>query len=203
MIAFANTQGGYLLFGVDDDGSIVGVESEKTEADLISLAGQQYCDPPIEPHLDIVPFNDKDVIVATVDESDQKPHYLLSDDGEENKVFIRVNDNSVLASREVIKVLRDESPDRAPLTLTIGENEKRLFSYLETNERITVLEFAGMINVSQRRASRILTTLVRAGVIRIHTLERWDYFTLATDEYPIGSTRGANRKAQSRTPQRR
>jgi len=203
LIAFANTQGGHILFGVDDDGSIVGVESEKTEADLISLAGQQYCDPPIEPHLDIVPFNNKDVIVATVEESDQKPHYLLSDDGEENKVFIRVNDNSVLASREVIKVLRDERADSAPLTLAIGDDEKHLFRYLETSERITVQEFAGMVNVSQRRASRILTTLVRAGVIRIHTLEKRDYFTLATDEYLTESTRGANRTTQSRMPQRR
>ncbi|MCK7528022.1 MAG: ATP-binding protein [Ignavibacteriales bacterium] len=29
MIAFANTKGGYVLFGIDDDKKIVGVESEK------------------------------------------------------------------------------------------------------------------------------------------------------------------------------
>ena len=35
IIAFANTKGGIILFGVDDDGSIVGVESEKSEIELI------------------------------------------------------------------------------------------------------------------------------------------------------------------------
>ncbi|MCX6136997.1 MAG: putative DNA binding domain-containing protein [Ignavibacteriales bacterium] len=203
LLAFANTRGGHILFGVDDDGSIVGVESEKTEADLIEYAGRHFCDPPIETHLDIVPFNDKDVIVATVEESDQKPHYLLGEDGEENKVFIRVNDNSVIASREVIKVLRDERADRTPFTVTIGDNEKRLFAYLELNGRIAVSEFAELINVSQRRSSRILTTMVRAGVIRIHTMEKRDYFTLASDEYLTEGTRGAGRTSQSRTPRRR
>ncbi len=180
LIAFANTKGGTILFGVDDDGSIVGVESEKTELDLIELAGNHFCDPPIEPAIAIVPFNSKDVIAASVEESDDKPHYFLSsEDGEENKVFIRVNDKTVLASREVIKVLRNERQDRPPLTISIGENERRLFAYFETKERISVKEYAHLINVSDRRASRILTTLVRTGVIRIHTLEKTDYFTLA------------------------
>ena len=180
LIAFANTKGGTILFGVDDDGSIVGVESEKTEIDLIEVAGNHFCDPPISPNIDIIPFNSKDVIAASVDESDDKPHYFLSsDDGEENKVFIRVHDKTVLASREVIKVLRDERPDRPPLKISIGGNEKRLFEYLETHERITVKEYAHLINVSDRRASRILTTLVRTGVVRIHTLEKTDFFTLA------------------------
>ncbi len=180
LIAFANTKGGTILFGVDDDGSIVGVESEKTEIDLIEVAGNHFCDPPIAPKIDIIPFNSKDVIAASVDESDDKPHYFLSsDDGEENKVFIRVHDKTVLASREVIKVLRNERPDRPPLKISIGGNEKRLFEYFEAHEQITVKEYAHLVNVSDRRASRILTTLVRAGVIRIHTLEKTDFFTLA------------------------
>ena len=139
LIAFANTKGGTILFGVDDDGSIIGVESEKTEVDLIDLAGNHLCDPPIAPVIDIVPFNNKDVIAASVEESDDKPHYYLSsEDGEENKVFIRVEDKTVIASREVIKVLRDERPDRPPLKISIGGNEKRLFEYLELQKRITV-----------------------------------------------------------------
>ena len=182
LIAFANTKGGTILFGVDDDGSIVGVESEKTEINLIDLAGNHLCDPPIAPVIDIIPFNSKDVIAASVEESDDKPHYFLgSEDGEENKVFIRVNDKTVIASREVIKVLRDERQDSAPLKISIGGNERRLFEYLEGQKRITVKEFAELINVSDRRASRILTTLVRAGVVRIHTLEKTDFFTLAYD----------------------
>lgn len=196
MCAFANTQGGILLFGVDDDGSLVGVESEKSEVDLIRQAGEQFCDPPVSLHIQFVPYNHKDVIVVTVEESDKKPHFVVRN-GDEPKAFVRVNDNTVLASREVIKVLRDESSQKG-LTLTIGENEKRLFAYLEGRQRITVKEFSELINVSHRRASRILTTLVRAGVIRIHTLEKTDYFTLASP----AEVSSHSRTAQSRMRQR-
>lgn len=196
--SFANTKGGTALFGVDDDGKIIGVESEKSELDLIEEAAQYYCSPPVPMRVKIVPCNRRDVIVTSIDESDTKPHYVVDDDGE-RKVFIRVNDNTVIASKEVIKVLKDEQPEKPPLVLTIGENEKRLFDYLEHQQRITVTEFAGLINVSIRRASRILTTLVRAGVIRIHTLEKTDYFTLASDD----EVSAGNRTTRSRTPLRR
>jgi predicted HTH transcriptional regulator len=184
LIAFANTRGGIMLFGVDDDGTMVGVESEKEEIDLIYHAGEYYCDPPIIPDIEIVPYKQRDIIIASIPESDDKPHALVNDETDESKIFIRVNDKTVPASREVIKVLRDERADRPPLTLTIGENERRLFDYLEKNERVTVEEYAEAINVSRRRASRILTTLVRAGVVRIHTIEKSDFFTLASASVP-------------------
>jgi predicted HTH transcriptional regulator len=187
MIAFANTKGGYILFGVDDDGSIVGVESEKSEVDMICDAGLRYCLPEIHASIDIVPFNGKDVIAAYVKESNTKPHYYIggsngeghSDD--DTRVFIRVNDKTVMASREVVKILRDERPDAPPMQIEIGENERRLFRYLDRYERITAKEFSRLVNISEQRASRILVSLVRSGVVRIHTMEKTDYFTLAYD----------------------
>jgi predicted HTH transcriptional regulator len=185
LIAFANTRGGHILFGVDDDGSVVGVESEKSEVEMIRHAGLLYCLPEIEPVIDIVAFDGNDVIAAYVPESDHKPHYFTGNSNghatseEETKVFIRVNDKTVMASKEVVKILRDERPDAPPMKIEIGENEKRLFGYLDANERITAREFSNLVNISEQRASRILVSLVRAGVVRIHTMERSDYFTLA------------------------
>ncbi len=186
LIAFANTRGGHILFGVDDDGSIVGVESEKSEVDMIREAGMHFCVPEIEPEIDIVPFNGLDVVVATITESDQKPHYFSGEsngypNGEGTRVYIRVNDKTVMASKEVVKILKNERPDAPAIKIEIGENEKRLFRYLDENERITSKEFSKLVNISQHRASRILVGLVRAGVVRIHTLEKTDFFTLAYD----------------------
>lgn len=184
---FANTRGGHILFGVDDDGSIIGVESEKSEVELIRRAGLLYCLPEIEPDIDIVAFNGKDVIVVYVHESDTKPHYSVGgsngngETAENTRVFIRVNDKTVMASREVVKILRDERPDAPPIRIEIGENEKRLFRFLEENERITTKQFSHLVNISEQRASRILVSLVRTGVLRIHTLEKTDFYTLAYD----------------------
>lgn len=185
LISFANTRGGTILFGVDDDGSVVGVESEKSEIELIEVAGRDFCDPPILPTIDIVPFDGRDVIVCHVAESTTKPHYFLGEhdrtNGENTRVYIRVNDNTIMASREVIKILEDENPSAEPLRLSIGENERHLFEYLDKHERITLREFGRLVNISDRRASRTLVRLVRAGVVRIHTHEKEEYYTLAYD----------------------
>jgi predicted HTH transcriptional regulator len=183
MIAFANTRGGHILFGVDDDGSIVGVESEKSEVDLISQAGAVFCEPEISPEIDIVAFDGLDVIVAYVEESSVKPHTFVGDGNgsDETRVFIRVGDKTMMASKEVVRILRDERPDAPPMRIEFGENEKRLFGYLDEHERITTKEFSRLVNISERRAAKILVSLVRAGVVRIHTLESRDFFTLAYD----------------------
>lgn len=182
LMSFANTKGGIVLFGVDDDHKIIGVGSEKEEIEIIQAAASFYCEPPIEPHIDIVPYKGRDVIVVTIDESDQKPHYLNVDDGEENEgtcVYIRVNDKTVEASKEVVRILQSESPSAPPLRIAIGDTERRLFDYLDEKERITVKQFAKIVNVSNRRASRSLIQLVRAGILRIHTHEKEDYYTRA------------------------
>lgn len=181
LIAFANTQGGTILFGVDDDTSIVGIGSEKEESEMIETAGKYFCDPPIEPSIEVISRGGLDIIAAFIHESKVKPHYHLPGKEEGGRgstnVFIRVNDKTVEASKEVVRVLEAESPDAPPIRIAIGDAEQRLFTHLEKSERITVKEFALLVNVSHRRASRSLVGLVRAGVLRIHTHEKEDYYT--------------------------
>ena len=182
LMSFANTHGGIVLFGVDDDRTIVGVGSEKEEIEMILTAASFFCDPPLQPIIDTVPYKGKDVVVVTLEESDQKPHYLNVDDEEKNggtRVYIRVNDKTVEASKEVVHILQAEKPDAPPLRIVIGDSERHLFDYLDENERITVKQFSVLVNISHRRASRSLIQLVRAGVMRIHTSEKEDFYTRA------------------------
>ena len=181
VIAFANTKGGRILFGVDDDCKIYGVESEKAEIDLIEESCRLYCVPPITPIIEIFHHKNKDIIIALIPQSNDKPHFLFEGSNKltkDSKVYIRINDKSMLASKEVVQVLRNERPDARPIKISIGPNEKRLLEYFENHERITVKEFADLVNISQRRASRILVKLVKLSIIRIHTLEKEDFFTL-------------------------
>ncbi|HOV99236.1 MAG TPA: putative DNA binding domain-containing protein [Bacteroidota bacterium] len=183
MIAFANTRGGIILFGIDDDKSVVGIESEKEDTERLETAATYFCDPPLQPIIEVVPYKGKDVLVVRIEESAQKPHALFVDGDEEKKtgtnVYIRVNDKTVEASKEVVKILEAESPDAQPLRIAIGDAERRLFEYLDEHERITVKEFSNLLNISHRRASRSLVQLVRAGLVRLHTNEKEDYYTRA------------------------
>lgn len=176
MIAFANTRGGTVIFGIDDDKSVVGVESEKSEMEDIRVAAEVLSDPPLPYALFIFQIESRDIICVRIPESEHKPHYLCSDAGD-RVAYVRVGEKSIQASKEMVRVLRHQYGASEPVRLIVGEAEKRLFAWFERNERITVREYAKLINVSDRRATRLLVRLVRAGALAIHTDEKTDYFT--------------------------
>jgi predicted HTH transcriptional regulator len=182
MIAFANTKGGCILFGIDDDRTVVGVESEKGEIELIDMTAKFFCEPEIKYKVDILPIYRKDVIAVEIPESKNKPHRLIENgksDDDLYKVYIRYNDMSVLASKETVRVLRKSRPDSPPLIVNLTDKEKALLEYLGVHEKITMKEFKEFLNISNRRASRILVNLVRAELIRQHNSDKEDFYTLS------------------------
>ncbi len=179
--AFANTKGGYVIIGVDDDKSIVGIKSEKTEADIIERACKFSIEPEVVPEIQIFDLEGRDVMVVIIQEGKRKPYQAVLIDettqAESRQVFIRVGENSMPASNEMKRLLRSQTNDD-PLRLGIGDKEKRLFQYLEINNRISVQEYAELVNISRRRAGRLLIRLVRAGVIQMTTDIHNDYYSL-------------------------
>ena len=180
MIAFANTKGGYIFFGIDDDKTIVGVESEKSELDLIDTASKFYCEPEVKYTTEIIPFKTKDVVVIYIPESKKKPHKLIDEnDKESTRVYVRYKDKSIIASKETTKLLKFSNFDDSPLVINLGDAEKMLLKYLDEHEKITVKEFKKLANISERRAGRTLVNFVRAGVLRHHRLDGKEFFTTA------------------------
>ncbi|NOX66714.1 MAG: ATP-binding protein [Chlorobi bacterium] len=181
-IAFANTNGGIVLFGIDDDGSVHGVESEKGEAELIKEAAEQYCQPPVKYNIDFVPLYGKEIVVVTIEESEFKPHriqdYKNEIDINSAEVYVRVNDKSMPASKEMIKILQAIYTNKKLINYSIGKTEEKVFELLADHENTTVSELAQSANISNRRASRTLIKMVRANLLVIHTKDSGEsYFT--------------------------
>jgi predicted HTH transcriptional regulator len=180
MIAFANTVGGFILFGIDDNKDIVGVESEKSEAELIKDAALNFCEPPLDYNIEYIDMYGKEVVVVEIPESDMKPHriqdYLPELDINKAVVTIRVNDKSIQASKEMVRILRAQTNDLQLKKYSIGPTEKMVFDYLTKNETITVKALSDIINISERRASRTLVKLVRAKLLMIHIKDNGDEF---------------------------
>lgn len=175
LVAFANNKGGKLLIGVADDGGIKGVKSEDEERYMILKSAHQYCKPTIEPIFEEIYVDDKLVLVVTIPESDTKPHYALDD---QNKwwAYIRIKDKSVLASKIILEVLKQDNNNTGVL-ISYSDSEKKLLEYIEKKERITLKELSKLLRCSNRKAQKILVNLILTDVIKSNTTEREEYFT--------------------------
>ncbi len=174
IVSFANHLGGQLLVGVMDDGYVTGIDAEEEKFMLEKAAGF-FCKPPIDLEFEEIDDDGKTVLLVTVPESLQKPHAALCGHNDW-KVYIRVDDESVQASKMVQKNLENGAPQLVKRQLT--NIEKGLTDYLKDHRRITMKQFCSLVNISKRRASRILIALTLDGVVRMHETEKEPFYTL-------------------------
>lgn len=174
--AFANTGGGTILIGVDDYKNITGVDGYFEEEFLLMEATQKHCVPPVPLDIELVHSGPFDVMVVRVPEMENKPVYLKNK--KKRLVFIRMNDESVLASDEQSEVMKQQHSSDG-VSFEYGENEQMLFRFLNEYGEITVSRFAQLINVTTYRASKILVNLVSAGILRLFRRYETDYFVFA------------------------
>jgi predicted HTH transcriptional regulator len=175
IVSFANTKGGKILVGVKDNGVILGTHSEE-EKYMLEHAAQVYCKPPITLLYDEDTIEGKELLIATVPESHDKPHYCKDDD-DKWWAYIRVKDKCLLASKVMLDVMRSDTRQINP-EIKFGEAEKRLLKYLENNEKITIKEFCKLANISRWRANKILVNLVRMRIVKVLSHEKQDYYSL-------------------------
>ncbi len=98
IVAMLNFQGGRILLGVEDDGSISGLQRENSEEWVMNVIRDKI-HPLVLPYYEEIKIED-DVFVAvlTFPQGVSKP-YVLRDRGEE-KIYVRVGSTSQLATRE-------------------------------------------------------------------------------------------------------
>jgi predicted HTH transcriptional regulator len=176
IVSFANHKGGKLLIGVNDNRTIEGVVAEEEKYMLDKAAGF-LCKPEIEIKIKEWHVGKKTILEVDVPKGTKKPYYALGDDGKW-WAYIRFNDQSLLASKVVLDVLRREGVD-GNTVIKYSEKEQALLEYLALNPRINLLEYCKLLNISKRRATRILVNLISIGVIRVHQNEKTEFYSLS------------------------
>ncbi len=176
MIAFANTGGGILLIGVDDDGRIPGVKYPEEEVLALRQSLHDHCRPTISLEESIIPISEKRFVIRfDILVNPRRPHFFASTQGNK-ECYVRVDDRSVKASREVAEIVR-RSRKKKDIRFTFGEAEKRLMEYLEQKDSITLQEFRKMTGLNRFKAAKKLILLVLANVLRITPAEKGDLYS--------------------------
>ncbi|GAB4132391.1 MAG: ATP-binding protein [Raineya sp.] len=180
IVAFANTDGGLLLIGVSDDKQLLGAKFPDEDEYVIEKAIKEYCSPPINYTLERIPIaeeSEREILLFHIEKSQEAPHYIIKGD-DKGKVYVRVADRSIQASKEMRSILKEQKKHKA-FRFNYGEKEQKLMSYLAIHSAITVAKFAEIASIAPKTASRTLVLLCLANVLRIQASEEADLFVLA------------------------
>ena len=162
--AFANTDGGRILLGVKNDGTIAGVEPDE-ELEEVETAAQVHCKPKVRFEMRKWESEGKTVLEITIPKSTRKSHSAPDEDGDQ-RFYIRVKHQNLLANHILIEVWKKEKQGGSGL-LKIKYNENKLLNYLNLHHQITFSKFCGMANISPRKAEKILINLVYMKVLKM------------------------------------
>jgi predicted HTH transcriptional regulator len=164
LAAFANTDGGRLLIGVKDNGSIAGVRSEE-EFYMIQAASEMFTRP-------VVPFEVKEwtvnqkrileIIVPAIkgvlhSAPEKKDDYLI---------YTRVNDENYPVNSVWLKANKWKNSESGTF-IRFAESEKFLLNYLETEPSITQSRYCKLANINSRTAENIIAGFVAIGMVNI------------------------------------
>lgn len=111
VIAFANTEGGTIYIGLDDDGSAVGVEDADGEMLRLSNIIRDAIRPDVTMFVSYSckKMQEKQAIIVTVQKGTECPYYLVSKGLRPEGVFVRQGASSVPATVSAIRKMIKET----------------------------------------------------------------------------------------------
>ena len=101
--AFANGEGGTLIFGISDANEIIGLTNVEDDAEFISEVIKTKLDPIPTIDLKFKELNGKKLIFLYVNEGQETPYYYIGD--KQRLAYVRIGNESVIADRIQLKQL--------------------------------------------------------------------------------------------------
>ncbi len=179
LVAFANTSGGYLFIGVNDDGTIPGLKFPEDEIYALNEAIKKYCNPIPRYRLETIPISSKkSLVVYNIPAGQRRLHYVRENRRVKyGNAFVRVEDKSIKASKEVCEIIRRRFKNRN-IRFHFGEKEKLLMQHLHEHDNITLDQFRKLAELNYYKASKTLIILVLANVLAIAPNDKGDVYSL-------------------------
>ena len=125
VIAFANTSGGKIYIGIDDDGKVLGVQKLDTDILKLSNSIRDSIKPDITLFTSILveKIDSNDVIVVDVQKGASSPYYLTDKGIRPSGVYVRQGASSVPATDvAILKMIRDTDGDNFEELRSLNQN---------------------------------------------------------------------------------
>ncbi len=162
--AFANTDGGHLLIGVKDNGSISGVRAEE-ELHMMEAAAKMYVNPPVDFSVQAWKVDGRTVLEVNIEPSRYRPHLAQLDDGTW-KAFLRKDDQNFLAPAVLLHVWKSDDV-AMPQKYFHTERERKIFTALNEKGTLTQNQLVKITEIPRPALTSLLARLIRWGLIKI------------------------------------
>lgn len=172
--AFANTDGGRLLIGVQDDGHISGVRSEE-EIYMMHAAAYKYCKPESKIGFETFHAEGRTVVIATIPPAVRKPVCALDDDGR-RVAYVRIADENIVASPVHLEMWRQEQMTQTLMHYT--DTEQHLLSIMKENPPLTLNRLVRLSRQGRHHVIGTLARLIRYGVAEVRYQDMKFVFSL-------------------------
>ncbi len=96
VVAFANSKGGKIFFGVSDSGEVKGLENYKSDSEFISETIKTRIDPIPEFNMEITETKGATIIILLVFAGHNTPYYFI--EGSARTAYKRIGNQSVRAT---------------------------------------------------------------------------------------------------------
>ena len=178
MVAFSNADGGRLLLGIRDNGSVAGVKSDE-EYYMAEAAAKLYSKPPVNFQTQQWLVEGKTVLEIVIPRSPENPHFAQNDDGKW-LVYIRRDDQNIVAPGILLKVWEQQ---KNPLGVFIrfSDEEKRLLSLLDANQHLSLNQFLRKAKLPRWKGEKLLVKLIVIGIVGMDIRESGTRFFLRDD----------------------
>ncbi len=175
MAAFANTQGGKLLIGVKDNGTISGIRTEE-EIYMLQAAAEYYTKPKLVYSVKIWQHGEKHILEANIPESSQKPHYVQNEKGNW-VVYVRCNDQNIAAEPIVENILKYHGK-RYSKRIVLKADEQNLLNLFNTNYELSFEDLLKKSMLPEKILTEMVVKLVVINVLQYKVLPQKTMFFL-------------------------
>jgi predicted HTH transcriptional regulator len=183
LTAFANRDGGRLLIGVRDNGSIAGIRSDE-ELYMVDTAAHLFCRPEISYTVKQHITGGKTILEVDVKRGDKRPYQSKDENGKWLPYF-RNHDQNLVANRVLLQVWRKKEKPKGVM-VKFGEVENSLMDYLKENGTITLSKFRKIARIPAYRAESILANLIIFKVLIMNSSEKGFTYELNKEERENG-----------------
>jgi predicted HTH transcriptional regulator len=173
--AFSNSDGGRLLIGVRDNGSIAGVRSDE-EYYMIETAAILFCKPEIPVLIAQHIADGKTILEVKVSKGENRPYLAKGEDGKWQAYF-RHGDQNLVANNILLHLWRKNNRKKGIL-IRFGKAETILLEYLKINETITFSGFKKIAKIPVYRAEKIIVNLLICDVLKMNISEKGYSYSL-------------------------